>query len=373
MNILFITQLFPADREAKHTSEALREFIEEWGRSGHHVKVIRPYFRYETEPFPVPSRFTIGDRIDVGFVRPFRIPLLKLSWYNHKKIIKKLQMKPDVIICHLYNAYFTFHRLARELGVPLIIGIHMSDIQLAKNRFHRWRQKKIFKDAAAFACRSYAYQRSFLNLFPEYADRTFPALSGIPAKYLEWSKRNPSFGMNRIISVGWLYKRKQIDKVLEVLAQLPEQFVWEYTIVGSGEEEQPLKRKCHELGLTEKVRFEGELKRDEVIKELTANDIFILPSYNETLGLVYLEAMACGCITIGARNEGIDGIIEDGENGFLCEAGSGESIKQKLVQALQLTPVQKENMIKKSLQTIREFSVEHQARKYLENINKYRS
>ena len=44
-------------------------------------------------------------------------------------------------------------------------------------------------------------------------------------------------------------------------------------------------------------------------------------SEEETFGLVYLEAMSMGCITIASRNEGMEGIIEDGVNGFLCKAG----------------------------------------------------
>ena len=40
-------------------------------------------------------------------------------------------------------------------------------------------------------------------------------------------------------------------------------------------------------------------------------------SQGEAFGLVYLEAMARGCITIASRGEGFDGIIKDGINGFL--------------------------------------------------------
>lgn len=47
------------------------------------------------------------------------------------------------------------------------------------------------------------------------------------------------------------------------------------------------------------------------------SDIFILPSVGETFGMVYLEAMASGCITIGTKGDGIDGFIRDKQNGFL--------------------------------------------------------
>ena len=61
---------------------------------------------------------------------------------------------------------------------------------------------------------------------------------------------------------------------------------------------------------------------------LKQHDVFIMISKNETFGLVYLEAMAVGCITIASRQEGFDGIIKHGYNGFLCEAGNQEELEK---------------------------------------------
>ena len=49
-------------------------------------------------------------------------------------------------------------------------------------------------------------------------------------------------------------------------------------------------------------------------------------SENETLGLVYLEVMAQGCIPVGSRGEAIDGIIVDGRNGFLVNPNNEEDL-----------------------------------------------
>ena len=57
-------------------------------------------------------------------------------------------------------------------------------------------------------------------------------------------------------------------------------------------------------------------------------DFFVMPSYPEGLGIVYLEAMGEGCITIGTKGEGIDGIIRDGENGFLVERDDALAIAE---------------------------------------------
>ncbi len=51
-----------------------------------------------------------------------------------------------------------------------------------------------------------------------------------------------------------------------------------------------------------------------------------MPSINEGFGIVYLEAMASGCITIGTEGEGIADLIVSGENGFLVPPDNPEAI-----------------------------------------------
>lgn len=54
--------------------------------------------------------------------------------------------------------------------------------------------------------------------------------------------------------------------------------------------------------------------------------LWFMVSENETLGLVYLEVMAQGCIPVGSRGEAIDGIIVDGRNGFLVNPNNEEDL-----------------------------------------------
>lgn len=369
MKILIVTQLFPYNKEDKNTSGAIREFAEEWGKMGHNVKVLRPHFSYEKEPFPYPSNLKISNNIDVDFIRPKRIPLLKYSWFSRKKTLKLITFSPDVVICHLYNAYFSFSWLAEKFKVPLIIGIHMSDIRISKNIFHRWHQKQIFKKANAFACRSYSYERLFHLQFPEFKEKTFVAISGIPDKYLNLKTKSTEIKEIRIITVSSLIKRKQIDKVLKALASIHFEIDWEYKIIGSGVEIQKLQKLTYDLGITEKVNFCGQYPRDKVIDELLKSDIFVLPSYNETLGLVYLEALACGCITIGSKNEGIDGIIVNGKNGFLCDSLKQESINMVIEKAIYMDKDTKDKILQNAKKTISLFSLKNKAKEYLNRIN----
>ena len=95
------------------------------------------------------------------------------------------------------------------------------------------------------------------------------------------------------------------------------------------------------------------------------SDIFILPSVNETFGMVYLEAMASGCITVCTKNDGVDGIIKDGENGFTTGTTT-EEIKQVLGKILNLKD--QNRILNNSYNTILEYTEKKTAKDYIKNI-----
>ena len=99
------------------------------------------------------------------------------------------------------------------------------------------------------------------------------------------------------------------------------------------------------------------------------NDIFILPSVNETFGMVYLEAMSQGCITVCTKDDGISGIIKDKENGFLTETYV-ESIKKTILRIKNLTLENIETIRQNSIKTVKEYTSEKVAENYLQQIFK---
>ncbi|MBN2636384.1 MAG: glycosyltransferase family 4 protein [Prolixibacteraceae bacterium] len=370
MNILFISQLFPFKKGEINTTGALREFIEQWANSGNTIKVIRVHYSHEKEEFPSISSYNIGNNIIVDFIKPIRIPVLKLSFYNNNKIINGLGFKPDIIVCHHYNAYFTFYKLAKKLNIPLVAGIHMSDVRLAQKLFYRWHFKRIYKQVSAFACRSQSYFEQFSKLFPEYRSKAFLALSGIPKKYLKSfeSMKNVDNDRLHFITVSSLIKRKQVDKILIALSALPVEIKWSFSIIGEGPEKSNLLELANKLKIIANINFLGNINRDNVFEQLKMADIFILPSYNETFGLVYLEAMAAGCITIGSCKEGIDGIIINNDNGFLCNPFDQYSINQIILQASQINNSDKIRIRKNAFKTVANYSNSRMADNYLNKL-----
>ena len=83
------------------------------------------------------------------------------------------------------------------------------------------------------------------------------------------------------------------------------------------------------------VTFACQLSNQEVHEKLSEATFFVMPSVREGFGIVYLEAMAAGCVVIGTEGEGIADVIVNGENGFLVPADNPERIASLIDRCLQ--------------------------------------
>lgn len=99
-------------------------------------------------------------------------------------------------------------------------------------------------------------------------------------------------------------------------------------LIGRGSDEEYLKRKVKEYKLEEQISFIGYVGYQEVSRYIAESDIFVMPSYYEALGCVYLEAMASGVPIIGCENMGIAEIVEHKKTGILVEEKNIEDLKE---------------------------------------------
>ncbi len=129
----------------------------------------------------------------------------------------------------------------------------------------------------------------------------------------------------RILSVGRLLKCKGIQYLLEAFSQL-EKDKYRLYIVGTGYFEESLKKKTALLKLQDSVTFLGALEHNELSLIYNQADIFVLPSYGDSFGQVFTEAMACGLPIIAARSGGVQEFVENGVNGFLVPPKDAKSI-----------------------------------------------
>jgi teichuronic acid biosynthesis glycosyltransferase TuaC len=132
-----------------------------------------------------------------------------------------------------------------------------------------------------------------------------------------------------ILVVGTLLRSKGHELVLRAVGNLrlssPQ---LRCRIVGEGPDRARFEALVRELGIAQQVQFVGRQSRAEVAEAMRRCSVFALPSWNEGLGCVYLEAMACGKPVIACRGQGIEELIEHGKNGWLIPAdGLGELVQ----------------------------------------------
>lgn len=105
-------------------------------------------------------------------------------------------------------------------------------------------------------------------------------------------------------------------------------------IAGKGEEEGKLKSLVEKFNIKDKVNFVGGLNGDEIVKYYNAADVFCLPSQNEGLPNVVVEALLCETPVVASSVGEIPYIIEEGKNGYLVSPNNVEELMNKLILAL---------------------------------------
>jgi glycosyltransferase involved in cell wall biosynthesis len=176
---------------------------------------------------------------------------------------------------------------------------------------------------------------------------------------------NPAEGRQfdpEILIVGTLLRSKGHELVLRALGHLRTSFpLLQCRIIGEGPDRSRFEALVCELGIGQQVQFVGRQSRSEVAEAMRRCSIFVLPSRNEGLGCVYLEAMSCGKAVIGCQGQGIDEVIEHRKNGWLVPAEGLEEVVQGL-SALLGSPELRTRIGTAARQTIVErFTLSHQA------------
>jgi L-malate glycosyltransferase len=90
-------------------------------------------------------------------------------------------------------------------------------------------------------------------------------------------------------------------------------------MVGDGSERTNAAHRARCLGIYDATIFVG--KQPNIVDYLSASDVLLLPSEQESFGLAALEAMACEVPVIASRVGGLPEVVDDGETGFLSDVG----------------------------------------------------
>ena len=399
MNILIITQLYPQpdDDGGYKITHTVEYFAREWVEAGHKVIVIHlpskfPSIYYHAPSFIkrklikgtlriIPSK---EQRKEINYISPIgvyvhRIPLLKMfpgrgfSKGKLNRVSKKInnilleqQFTPDLVVGHFANP-------STEIVANLSQYFHCKSSIVFHNdcnevNIKRYRLLENIKHINAVGCRSLAEAKTLNNLLGR---ELFVCYSGVPNDAIEHAdrtccKHDFSNGI-KYLYVGGLVTAKNVDKVIEAFA-LAKHEKDTLTILGDGGEKDNLLKLVNELGVNDSVHFLGKVSREEVLAKMKESHVFAMISDKETFGMVYIESMLQGCLTIASFNGGFDGIIKDGENGFLCEQGNAKMLADIFVKIRNLTKEQRNEIGKHAIETGLQFSEKDVAIRYLNDI-----
>ncbi len=353
MNILIHSHIFPNSYKS-----ASGYFVyypaQELVKLGHQVTVVSPV---PYVPFFINSKFSWynykfvkkeinRDGLRILYPRFISIPKNKLYYlrgdfiyYCTKNLYKNLFASEqfDIIHCHvpLPDGYVGL-KLRNKYNIPYGVTIHGGNIykRVRENRLNHLKIKNIIESADFVGIVSEKLRLLVKQngIYPK--DETCRVIhNGINpptiSKDIQWPDADPK--SIRLLTVCHTIKRKGIGEVLHALSAIRSKFeTLRYYIIGDGVDLQYFKNLAKELGVDDICYFLGAKSNAEAMDYMKACDVFVLPSWNEAFGVVYIEAMYFGKITIGSKGEGIDGLINDGENGFLVEPKNPKELQNKL-------------------------------------------
>ena len=140
---------------------------------------------------------------------------------------------------------------------------------------------------------------------------------------------------------------KGFDILLQAMASLDDRSDNMVVIVGGDEDASPelerLRELSRSLGLGEGVKFTQAVSQERLSMYYNAADVFVMPSYYESFGLVALEAMACGVPVIASRVSGPRSFVKSGVTGYLVDRRCPEPFAQRL-DVLLHNPMLRESM-----------------------------
>ena len=338
LHVLTLTPFFPSDRN-EVSGCFVAEPIEQFKQFGVDSSVIAVSQIYRPRKKSSPSAAA-------DWVRYPQIPgnlglssAGKLLYARLLRRIRRLHSVKPIDVIHAHAALPCGHAaalLSTRLNIPFVVTVHGLDV------FHNchlggvpagWRRKvsgDVYRAARNVVCISGKVQEILKTGTPDETCSTIVYNGVDPSLF----SPNPD-GMEpfdpEILVVGTLLRSKGHEVVLRALGNLRLAFPrLRCRIIGEGPDRAKFEAMVRDLGIGQQVEFVGRQSRSKVAEAMRRCSVFALPSRNEGLGCVYLEAMSCGKPVVACRGQGIEELIEHGKNGWLIPADGLEELVRGL-------------------------------------------
>lgn len=299
-----------------------------------------------------------------------------------KSVFKLNFSKYDLLYIH-YPAFSAIPLLFSKKKGSIVIDIHGNDLVPENKKdefFIKITNFAVKKSDYVFLPSDY-FRKIFLKKYPNYDnDNIYIYPSGGVNRNIfkpivsKEAKNNLKINANfdYVGFVSRIEKGKGWDIFLDSISILKNDYPdLRYLIVGSGSQENELERKIKEKGLSSYIIKFGYMNHSELVNAFNSMKVFCFPSVrkSESLGLVGLEAMACGVPVISVNGSGPESYIKDNVSGFLIDEMDGKRIAQKMKQVFSLSEVEFKNISGNASKMTLKYERNNVAKKFIKDIN----
>lgn len=279
------------------------------------------------------------------------MPKIKLGKKNKSKLVNSLPKKKfDYVVLHWHNPTIHVIKFLNNYYGNLNIVLH--DFSSLSSLM------KINSNKVRFFSRN----KSLMMNYEKFGIKPFGLIhSSINSKFFFNQKIKTDVKKN-ILTVTSLIKRKNIKSIVSSIKKSE----WVLNVIGEGPEKFNLKEYAEDNNCN--VKFHGLKNVEFIINMMDSSSIFILSSKGEAYGLVYLEAMSRGMITVSLKGEGMDDIIINGKNGFLLESGDDIEIYKMLEYIFKLDQLIISSISKSAIITSKRFNQKSISKDYIRNL-----
>ncbi len=276
---------------------------------------------------------------ETGKTKVLKLWRFVVSWF--KLLLELTKNKPNLCYFALSISSIAFYKdvsfvfLLKLFKVKTVFHIHSKGIKKNETKKVNYLlYKYVFKKSKVILLSSYLYDD--INTFVTKSN-VFICANGIPdvenIKEIINNKQNNTNAIVEILFLSNLMKSKGVYVLLEACKIIQNKKTsFHCTFVG-GEGDITIKsflQRVDELNLENHVKYLGKKYNQDKISIFSKTDIFAFPTYNETFGLVNLEAMQYSIPIVSTFEGGIPDVIEDGITGFLVPQKNVEAFAEKL-------------------------------------------
>lgn len=242
----------------------------------------------------------------------------------------------------------------QNFGIKLVVslrGAHINYSPLA-NKHLAAMYREDFPKVDGF----HAVSKAIANEAEKYNasdNRIKVVYSGLSPKGNEPLQRIPNKTF-QIISIGRAHWKKGYTFALDACKALKDNnFKFKYTIVGASNSIE-CQYHIYDLGLSEEVDLVDKLPYDEVQSLMQQSDLLLLPSVEEGIANVVLEAMVNGTLVLTTDCGGMEEVIKDGNNGFVTKVRDVEAMVNKIKIIAGLSQKEIDSIKRNALESIKE-------------------